>query len=304
MRIALFFLVLFVTTSLDAADVTLVDDGQPRAAVFVSERIWDDAAKNPEPATNWRTLKPEENRRRLRESVKDFVAIVERISGAKLPIEIGAPKESDTRLPILIGELATARFGQPVRSFPYQQGLRIVVGNRGVGLMGESDLATSYAIYTLLDQLGCRWFMPSSLGEVLPTLKAVALREQDLSTGPYTIYRGMWYCDNEFARRNRMGGMELAAGHALEHAVPKELREQHPEIKAIIKGQPHPHWVKWTHPLVAEAITKALLDQMQKDPLIKSLSLSPDDGARWSTNSARAVCWLRSRCMPKNSRVI
>jgi hypothetical protein len=49
MRIARFFLVPFVTTSLFAAEVTLVDNGQPKAAVFVSERIWDDAVKNPEP---------------------------------------------------------------------------------------------------------------------------------------------------------------------------------------------------------------------------------------------------------------
>jgi len=30
----------------------------------------------------------------------------------------------------------------------------------GVGLWGESDLSSSYAIYTLLHNLGCRWFMP------------------------------------------------------------------------------------------------------------------------------------------------
>jgi hypothetical protein len=54
------------------ADVTLVADGQPRAAVFVSERVWDDAAKNPEPPSVWVSLKPEDNRRRLRESVRDL----------------------------------------------------------------------------------------------------------------------------------------------------------------------------------------------------------------------------------------
>lgn len=52
------------------ADSTLVADGQAHAAVFVSERVWDDATKNPEPAGVWRSLKPEDNRRRLRESVR------------------------------------------------------------------------------------------------------------------------------------------------------------------------------------------------------------------------------------------
>lgn len=114
------------------ADTTLVVDGQPHAAVFVSERVWDDATKNPEPVSVWRTLKPEDNRRRLRESVRDFVGIVERKSGAKLPVEIGAPKAGDARVAILIGELATAQFGPPAKKTEYQQGLRIVVGNNAV----------------------------------------------------------------------------------------------------------------------------------------------------------------------------
>ena len=263
------------------ADSTLVADGQPRAAVFVSERVWDDATKNPEPAGVWRTLKPEDNRRRLRESVRDFVGIVERMSGAKLPVEVGAPKAGDARFAILIGELATAKFGLPAKKAEYQQGLRIVVGNNAVGLIGESDLATSYAVYTLLDQLGCRWFLPSAMGEVLPISKTITLKEQDVSTAPYTIDRSLTYSDNDFARRNRLGGMELSAGHALEYAVPKELRTQHPVIRAIIGGKPHDHYVKWTHPLVAEAITKTLLDKLAKEPETKTLSLSPDDGATW-----------------------
>ena len=263
------------------ADSTLVADGQARAAVFVSERVWDDAMKNPEPAGVWRSLQPEDNRRRLRESVRDLVGVVERMSGAKLPVEVGAPKAGEARVAILIGELATAKFGPPAKKAEYQQGLRIVVGNNAVGLIGESDLATSYAVYTLLDQLGCRWFLPSAMGEVLPISKTITLQEQDVSTAPYTIYRGLWFCDNDFARRNRMGGMELSCGHFLEFNVPKELRVQHPEIKAIIGGQPHEHWIKWTHPLVAEALTAKLLEILAKEPETKTLSLSPDDGATW-----------------------
>lgn len=275
-----------ISPGLAGADVTLVADGQPKAAVFVSERVWDDAAKNPEPVSAWKSLKAEDNRRRLRESVRDFAGVIARMTGAQLPVEVGPPKAGDARVAILVGELATAKFGMPAKKFEYEQGLRIVVGNgqagnNVVGLIGESDLATSYAIYTLLDQLGCRWFLPSPMGEVLPATKTITLKEQDVSSGPYTFYRGLWYCDNDFARRNRMGGMELLANHALEFMVPKEFREQHPEIRAMIKGQPHPHLIKWTHPLVAEAITKACLDNLAKNPDTRSLSLSPDDGAVW-----------------------
>jgi hypothetical protein len=268
-------------SSVWAAEATIVENGQARAAIFVPARVMDDAAANPEPASMWHSLKTEDNRRRLRESVKDMAAILERVSGVKIEIVGGAPGTDEKRLPILVAELAVERFGKPQRSYPYQQGLRIVVDEGGVGLAGESDLATSYAVYTLLDQLGCRWFLPSPLGEVLPESKTVRLPYQDTSTGPYTIYRGVWYCDNDFARRNRLGGMELAAGHALEYTVPKELRKTNPEIRAIIGGKPHEHLVKWTHPLVANLIADACLAQLEKDPQLTTFSLSPDDGATW-----------------------
>src|SRR5262245_50306804 len=121
-----------------AGDVTLIENGQARAAIFVPERLLDDAGKNPEPASVWRSLRPEDKRRRLRESVKDLAAILQRITGAKVEIVSGKPGPDDRRLPILIGELATERFGKPQRSHPYQQGFRLVVSAKGIGLGGES----------------------------------------------------------------------------------------------------------------------------------------------------------------------
>jgi hypothetical protein len=216
--------------------VMLIQDGHARAAIFVPARLLDDPTTNPEPASVWRSLKPDDNRRRLRESVRDLAAVLKRISGAEIEIVAGAPGADNKRLPILIGELATERFGKPDKAYPYDQGFRITVSERGVGLAGASDLATSYAIYTLLDQLGCRWYMPGALGEVLPASKTIELSVQNRSMGPYTVFRGIWYCDNDFARRNRLGGMELAAGHALEFIITKEMRQAHPEIRAIVDG--------------------------------------------------------------------
>jgi len=267
--------------SAPADDVVIVEEGRPRAAIFVPARLIDDAQANPEPPSVWRSLKPEDTRRRLRESVKDLAGILRRISGAEVEIVAGSPPDGDKRVPILIGDLAAERLGKPQKSYPSGQGFRIVVSERGVGLAGESDLATSYAIYALLDQLGCRWYMPTALGEVLPATKTIALKAQDVSTGPYTIYRGLWYTDNDYARRNRLGGMELSAGHALEYIITKEMRQEHPEIRAMVGGKPHEQRIKWTHPLVVKAITDACLAQLRKDPQLHTLSLSPDDGVNW-----------------------
>lgn len=274
-------LAILSNVSLVIADVTIIEKGQPRAAIFVPIRVWDDATKNPEEPATWGSLVPEKQRRRLRESIRDFAGILQRVSGAKIDIVAGTPPAGEKRIAILVSDLALEKFGKPQKGDAFKQGLRIVVKDNTVGLCGESDLGTSYALYTLLHQLGCRWYMPSAQGEVLPSLPTVTLKEMDLSETPHTVYRGIWYCDTEFARRNRMGGMVLQAGHALEYTVPKELRKSNPEIKAIIKGKPHDHLVKWTHPLVAKAISDSILASLAKDPMQGSFSLSPDDGIGW-----------------------
>lgn len=280
-RFELIVLAILGTTVARAADVSLIDNGKPAVVIVAPARVMDDAKKNPEPDSVWRSFGKEDNRRRLRESIKDCAAILERMGGTKIEIVAGELPVNDKRLPILVGELAEARFGKPQKSYPYQQGFRIVVVKDAIGIVGESDLATSYGLYTLLDQLGCRWYMPSALGEVLPASKTIRLPEQDISTGPTTIYRGMWYADNDFGRRNRMGGMAIEAGHNLEMAVPKELRKTNPEIRAVIQGKPSEHNVKWTHPLVADALVKSCFDYLKQYPERQSYSLSPDDGISW-----------------------
>lgn len=265
-----------------AANVTLVRDGQPRAVIHVPERLWDDPQANSEPPLRRGALaNAEDQRRRLRESVRDLVGIIERISGARIEVKVGLPEADDNSVPILIAELAEARFGQPQQSYRYAQGFRIVADDGAIGLVGESDLAVSYAIYTLLDDLGCRWFMPGELGEALPSMRTIEIPRQDRSTGPYTWYRGVWYSDNDYMRRNRLGGMRLAAGHTLEHSVPNTLREQHPEIRAVINGQPHRQKIKWTHPIVTQFFIDRYLGMLEQDPSIPTFSLSPMDGIGW-----------------------
>lgn len=100
-----------------AEEIVLAANREARVAIVVPSRLMDDAKKNPEPALDWRSLKVEDQRRRLRESVKDLAAISERITGAKFEIVNHALPVGDKRLPILIGELAHEPFGKPQKDF-------------------------------------------------------------------------------------------------------------------------------------------------------------------------------------------
>jgi len=261
-------------TATPARDVTLVEDGLARAALFVDARVMSGAKVN---ASTAAAREAEDQRVRLRESVLDLARTLQKVSGGRLEIVTEPRAAGDARTPIFIGERAERVFGRPAVRAPFAQGFRLVVSSRGVGLLGESDLATSYAIYELLFRLGCRWFIPGELGEVLPVLPTVVMPEVDVSSAPSTTFRGIWYADDAYRRRNRHGGLQLQIGQWLEGYVTEDDRAKHPEWMARIGGHPDRRRLRWSNAALATRIADELIARQEKDP-VPSYSLSPEDG--------------------------
>lgn len=219
----------------------------------------------------------EKMRQRVRESIKDLAHYLGALTGSSFEILTEEPDASDPRVRIHVGEPAEKRFG-PAQPGPYKQGLRVVVSDKGVGLVGESPLAVSYAVYELLHRLGVRWYMPGEMGEYVPPVRStLTLDTMDDHVAPFTWYRGLWYADDAYRRRNRFGGLLLSAGHALEMYVSKEDREKHPEWRATVDGKPHPHRLKWSAPGLADHIANVIIARYEANPQ-PTYSLSPDDG--------------------------
>jgi hypothetical protein len=208
--------------------------------------------------------------------VADLVRVLHTVTGAaaRAVTSLSAPRANTYH--ILIGEPARAVFGPIGVDASFEQGFRVVVGPNRAGLFGQSDLATSYAIFELLHRTGCRWFFPGALGEVLPSQGPLPLPALDVRLAPSTVYRGIWYADDAWKRRNRQGGLVLMAGHALENYVKADLAT-HPEWVGTIGGKPHPGRIKWSRPDAADRIADVILglDASTKAP---SYSLSPGDG--------------------------
>jgi len=265
-------------TNAMGADVALVKDGNSQAAICVSAEVM--AANKDVPHTKHAEYNQELDRQRLRESVNDLALYLGRMSGAKIDVVNGEPPAGDKRVPILIGTLAEKQFGPVKKKAGYKQGFRVVVSPKGVGLFGESDLASSYAIYEVLDRLGCRWYIPSDLGEVIPQKKTITLPATDESLAPGTLYRGIWYADAAFRRRNRMGGLLLSAGHALEIAnyISKEQIAEHPDWQGLVEGKRTTHRFCWANSEAAAAVADGIIAQLDKS-YTPTVSLSPDDGA-------------------------
>ncbi len=270
------------------AELTLVRDGSPQCVIVVPPdsltwegddrrlHIWARILQDP------RRDKQEYLRRIQRDSINDLAHYLGRIAGAEIEIVEGLP-ENDDRTPIYIGSAAEAVFGPVGIGKAGYFGFRVVADQRGVGLYGESEYGTSYAIYELLHDLGCRWYMPSELGEVIPELPTIVLAEMDRKLAPATEYRDVWgrTADADFRRRNRLGGWAILANHTLENYIEAEQLEANPDWRLHdAEGNPMPgRRFRWTREDVADAVADAIIAQLD-ERYREWMSLSPGDYVR------------------------
>lgn len=263
--------------------VTLVERGQAGCVIVVppGTMAWEGDDK---PLSRWQlhSEEPERRRRLLRDSINDLALYLGRMSGTTIAITEGLPA-GEKRIPVYVGAAARRVFGPVGISKAGLYGFRIVADKRGVGLYGESEFGTSYAIYELLHRLGCRWFMPSELGACIPRVDRLSMPDIDERLAPATEGRRMEgrTGDADFQRRNRMNGTMIAAQHALEGYITPEQLEANPEWRLHdAEGQPMPgNRFRWTRPDVADAVADAAIARLDKT-YTPSISLSPGDYVR------------------------
>src|SRR5688500_3356568 len=110
-----------------AASLKFTNDGRAVAAVYVAPSVME-----PDKDTaglKSRDAEAENQRRRLRESVKDLATYLGKMSGAQIEVVAAAqvpPAPAAPAVQILVGELATAAFGPAAKPFPYQPGIHVV----------------------------------------------------------------------------------------------------------------------------------------------------------------------------------
>ncbi|HVF09790.1 MAG TPA: hypothetical protein VNA16_03260, partial [Abditibacteriaceae bacterium] len=88
------------------ADVTVVQDGVAKAAIYVNPAVM--APEDKTIASNSADPKyvAQQGRLRLQASVQDLAQYLEKMSGAKIEVMTTAPVQAKGVLPVLIGDLA------------------------------------------------------------------------------------------------------------------------------------------------------------------------------------------------------
>jgi hypothetical protein len=171
-------------------------------------------------------------------AARDLQEHLRRMSGATLPLRTDADEWSGTL--VLVGPsryLARAGIQAPVG---YPDNERVILKTLGdaIALVGNDEQGfsgTEFAVQMLLDRLGCGWFGPDDLWQVVPRLSTVAVPALDIEHTPAFGLRSLWI---GLGKRWYLGGVPLRSGHAHDAILPpKEHFGAHPEYYALVNGK-------------------------------------------------------------------
>ena len=260
------------------ADVTLVDKGAPRATIVLAPEASDQA----------------------REAADLLRSYVKRISGGTLHVaETDDPVDSAR---ILVGHSKSiAGLGIDVPSGytndVNEEGYVIKTVGNDLILAGNEDRdyrGTVFAVYDLLDQLGCRWYFPGEYGEVIPTLDTVVVPDMDRTERPDFRYRNISYAGwmpissddakrmQTWRDRNRCSRVFVSMpgdGSVSRLAPPDEYFDEHPHMYSIDRrGNRWEGMFCMTDPMARQVSIDAIKDYFREHPDVNSFGFAPADG--------------------------
>jgi hypothetical protein len=165
-----------------------------------------------------------------KKAAADLSKYVGLMSGATVPVVNVAPASGPA---IIVGRAAiaadrgmAAALKRAGKAHPVVQS--DVVAVRRVGqrlyIAGSNDESQYFAASWLLQQWGCRWYMPTAFGEVVPEHSRLSVGALDFVYAPPFEIRRYWIAWNgdatgaeDFQRRNFMSGATMPGyGHALD----------------------------------------------------------------------------------------
>lgn len=200
-----------------AQEVTLVKDGRAAAVIAL-----------PAQANEYEQL-----------AAKELAGIVEKMSGARLESvavpdgkaeEVAREAKGRGQTVVLLGRSALPAVEKDLGAAAGTRGAFVLKAENDAVLIAGPDEGVYYGVIELLEQLGCRWFMPGDLGEVVPPLKTVAVRVQTTVQTPSFPSRWFQMPDRDWQMRVRCGGEVFKGAHGME-APPAKVNKATGEIE-------------------------------------------------------------------------
>ena len=227
----------FVPAGLGA--IVLVENGEPRAQIVLGSQ----------------------HSKLERLAAEDLQLYLERMSGAQLPILVSDDLPSGPVVLVGQSELVTERLGALLsekhlgydgyilKTFP---NILVVAGqdyrwDRQPDLWRNSHYngnGTRFAVFALLEELGCRFFNLHPDGEHVPQMETIEIAELGVVSRPDVALRYLWlsgdyvpretnYAFLQWAMKNRLGGAQIPHGHNYMVMLPPDRYfDEHPEYYA------------------------------------------------------------------------
>jgi hypothetical protein len=268
-----------------AEDITLVEEGQPRASIVLDEGA-----------------SPTE-----RTAAQELQKFIEEMSGAKLPIakaEGGAEAGQGT-VRIFLGKAAAQQ--QPdldVKALG-TEGFIIKTAKDKVLIAGSEKRGTLYGVYTLLEKLGCRWWTPTE--STIPKSKTVRIAPMDVRETPKFEYRDIMFLDmivpgpgekgTLWSVRNKLNGPNykkasdeqgglFPADDSLIHSYGGLLSRtksvkygENQEMWGLYQGKRNRAQPCLMNPDVEKALLESVQEKLRQRPDISFVTVGQNDGA-------------------------
>ncbi|HEY0072843.1 MAG TPA: DUF4838 domain-containing protein [Abditibacteriaceae bacterium] len=253
-----------------AGELIIVADGKTQSTIVVSPA-----------AGQWE-----------KQGAEDLAKYIERMAGAR-PALANASQSITTALqsqaPVfIVGEEALKAdpslrqaLEKVAKKNPVLRADAIVARRRNnrIYLAGTNDESHYFAVSYLLQQWGCRWYLPTAFGECIPEQPTLKIRQLDYAYAPPFEVRHYWLSWNassegaeEFQKRNFMSSTKVAGmGHALAEYT-KEL---------VPPGKTHFN-VPFAEEATAQHVAKKIAPEYAKGT--GSISLAIEDG-NYATDS-------------------
>ena len=237
--------------------VVLVDDGKARCVLVL-----------PEDATEDEVL-----------AANELQTHLEKMSGAKPDIVRGAVPEGV--VPVRIGLGLSPDTEAVIRGTGDDPASYILDSTDStICIAGLSPEGTLFAAYELLEQLGCRWYLPGDLGTVVPKKRTVALRAGRTIRVPSFPHRHLQAISRQLPwyRRQRLGGLYFPGAHGI-RLQPKADLEKDAELFALVGGKRVKRQLCLSNPEVLKRAIAATLQYIEKNPDKEYFGMGPNDGA-------------------------
>ncbi len=249
-----------------APALTLVENGRTSATIWVKA----DAPKD------------------TCDAAAELARVIEKMSGAKLPVAaVDGAAALDPKAPGIALDALAVELGLTMDlASRARDGFRFAVRGPRLLIVAESPRGLYIGANRFLETLGCGWYTPGDVGEVIPARKTIVIPDNlDRSEVSNSINRRFWYGGKNgvgaptAAWLRRLNG-DFQCGswsHAYSHLIPKDVLKAHPEYGSLNRGQRTAKQLCTTNPEVVRIAADTLMKTMEKSPLLV-LAAGPNDG--------------------------